>query len=104
MKTIDKAELRKLYQQPIYQGLLTSYDPHSIFLEWFHDFHKLEKEDVWEQLNPVEREFAYQQEQDRINGVKRVQDPLAKKRAFDDVSDPSNMGFLPQQLKHLSRR
>ena len=66
-------------------------------------FDELEKGDIFDKLNPAERDWAESVERDRAMGIAKPQDHSVKKRAFDDPSDPDNQGFLQNQLKDLSK-
>ena len=89
-------------EQPIYQGITANYNVEEVCNNWFDKFHELEKGDVWGKMTDVEKEYVKKVEDDRIMG--RV-DPSERgyTRAFDDVTDHTNIGFIPQQLKILSQ-
>ena len=55
-------------------------------------------------MSGAERAWVQQQEEDRVNGKKVMfETGGSKMRAFDDLSDHTNLGFIQQRLKNLSQ-
>ena len=65
-----------------------------MFYNYMDKFQDLEREDIYDKLNPAEREWAEQVEKDRVMGITRPHDFTVKKRAFDDVTELDNQGFI----------
>ena len=57
-------------------------------------FDELEKNDIYDKLNPAERDYAESIEKDRAMGITQPKDYSTKKRAFDDPTEPDNQGFI----------
>lgn len=57
---------------------------------------------MWQTLTAAEKAYVYQFEQDRKEG-KKTQGGGFFERAFDDMTDPENIGFIPQRMKKLSK-
>ena len=81
----------------IYQNLSHQYDVNKVFKDWFGNFDELEKNDLWRTLTSEEQTQAVLAEHARKLGknVKKSVDLDVFKRAFDDCTDPENIGIIP---------
>ena len=94
LSSLTKKETKKLQEHPIYKGITSKHDVNAMFYNYMDKFDELEKEDIFDKLNPAERDWAESVERDRIMGITRPQDYTVKKRAFDDPTEPDNQGFI----------
>lgn len=76
----------------MYQELTSQYDVEDQFEQWFGNFDKLEKDDVWKKLPDRDKALAAMVEQDRIQGIVRPE--TQRMAAFDDPTDEDNMNYL----------
>lgn len=85
----------------MFQGITHNFKVDKLFKEWFGRFTELEKADIWKGLSEGEKNWARQQEENRIKGI--VSPPDVTLRAFDDFTDETNFGFISQQLREISK-
>ena len=69
LSTLTKKETNKLQEHPIYKGINEKHDVNKMFYNYMDKFDDLEKEDIFDKLNPAERDWAENVERDRIVGI-----------------------------------
>ena len=92
LEKLTKDEKKRLTKHPMYQELTSQYDVEDQFEQWFGNFDKLEKDDVWKKLPDRDKALAAMVEQDRIQGIVRPE--TQRMAAFDDPTDEDNMNYL----------